>query len=88
MYLNTSKHFVNITNLTMVEARYSETLNEEFPTSNEDWISVWYQNIIDHLPDIDYSYWLGWLLTPIALAFLLPIVMLVLIYISSFIVFA
>ena len=72
----------------MARAAYSDTLNEEFPAANEAWISVWYKKIISHLPDINFSYWLGWLLTPLALAFLLPIALLILIYISSFIVFA
>ena len=86
--LNASKNFTTIQNLAMAGAGDSDTLNEEFSASDGDWISVWYQNIISYLPDINFTYWLGWLLTPIALAFLLPIALLILIYISSFIVFA
>ena len=72
----------------MAGANEKSTLNIETSESHENWISVWYQYALDHLLDIDYSYWLGWLLTPVALAFLLPVFLLILIYISSFIVFA
>ena len=51
-------------------------------------VVTWYHAVISYLPDFDYRYWLSWLLTPIALSFLLPLFLLLLIYASSFIVFA
>ena len=77
-----------ITNSSIANMEDSESFSEASTTSKADWIEAWYQSILRSLPDIDFSYWLGWLLTPIALAFLLPIFLLILIYVSSFIVFA
>ena len=77
-----------IRSLSIAGTNKKSKLNMETSESHENWIRVWYQYIVNHLPDIDYSYWLGWLLTPVALAFLLPVALLILIYISSFIVFA
>ena len=56
--------------------------------SGNNWYSALYNQIISSILDINFSYWLGWLLTPIVLAFLLPVVLLILIYISAFIAFA
>ena len=72
----------------MNSAKDSKNLSEEMSEFSESWITTLYQRIISNLHDIDFTYWLGWLLTPIALAFLLPIVLLILIYISAFIAFA
>lgn len=77
-----------ITNFTMNRAKESNNFSEEISESSESWINAWYQSIISTILDIDFTYWLGWLLTPIALAFLLPIVLLILIYVSAFIAFA
>ena len=77
-----------IRNLSIAGINEKSKLNMETSESHENWIRVWYQYVVNHLPDIDYSYWLGWLLAPVALAFLLPVFLLILIYISSFIVFA
>ena len=65
-----------------------ENISAEMSEPSDSWIYATYQSIIRNLLDIDLTYWLGWLLTPIALAFLLPIVLLLLIYISAFIAFA
>jgi hypothetical protein len=72
----------------MNRAKESNNFSEEISESSESWINAWYQSIISTILDIDFTYWLGWLLTPIALAFLLPIVLLILIYVSAFIAFA
>ena len=62
--------------------------NEQISHPANDWYIVLYDRVISSILDINFSYWLGWLLTPIVLAFLLPLVLLVLIYISAFIAFA
>lgn len=37
--------------------------------------------------DIDYSLWLTWLLTPLVITFLLPIVIIILFYMSAVILY-
>lgn len=66
----------------------SNKFNEQISHPANDWYIVLYDRVISSILDINFSYWLGWLLTPIVLAFLLPLVLLVLIYISAFIAFA
>ena len=62
--------------------------NEQISQPENNWYIVLYDRVISSILDINFGYWLGWLLTPIVLAFLLPLVLLVLIYISAFIAFA
>ena len=62
--------------------------NEQVSQPENNWYIVLYDRVISSILDINFGYWLGWLLTPIVLAFLLPLVLLVLIYISAFIAFA
>jgi len=66
----------------------TSTFTDNVHKSEDYWYNVLYQQVISSILDINFTYWLGWLLTPIALAFLLPIFLLVLIYISAFIAFA
>ena len=66
----------------------SNKFNKQISQPVNDWYIVLYDRVISSILDINFSYWLGWLLTPIVLAFLLPLVLLVLIYISAFIAFA
>ena len=74
--------------MTMTSEKESAEFSDEIPKSEDKWYNVLYQQIIKNILDINFSYWLGWLLTPIVLAFLLPVVLLILIYISAFIAFA
>ena len=87
-YIDFNNTSATITDFTMNGAKESQNFTEETSESSESWINAWYRSIISNLLDINFTYWLGWLLTPIALAFLLPIVLLILIYISAFIAFA
>lgn len=66
----------------------NEKFDEQISQPVNNWYGVLYDRVISSILDINFSYWLGWLLTPIVLAFLLPLVLLVLIYISAFIAFA
>ena len=72
----------------MASGKESAKFSDEIPQSEDKWYSALYEQIINNILDINFSYWLGWLLTPIVLAFLLPVVLLILIYISAFIAFA
>jgi len=74
--------------VTMASGKESAKFSDEIPQSEDRWYSALYEQMINNILDINFSYWLGWLLTPIVLAFLLPVVLLILIYISAFIAFA